>query len=70
LDHRENGYGKQTPALTGCGPGKNPSWRQALTDPRERKWQLLIPGPWAHWMKIWFEKYFLWKMRTGRVNWP
>ena len=38
--------------------------------PRERKWQLLIPGPWAHWMKIWFEKYFLWKMRTGRVNWP
>lgn len=38
--------------------------------PRDRKWQLLIPGPWGHWTKVWFEKYFLWKMRTGRVNWP
>ncbi len=38
--------------------------------PRDRKWQLLVPGPWGHWMKVWFEKYFLWKMRTGRVNWP
>jgi sulfide:quinone oxidoreductase len=38
--------------------------------PRDRKWQLLLPGPWAHWMKVWFERYFLWKMRTGRVNWP
>lgn len=38
--------------------------------PRDRKWQLLIPGPWAHGAKLGFEKYFLWKMRTGRVNWP
>ncbi|MCS6860620.1 MAG: FAD-dependent oxidoreductase [Abditibacteriales bacterium] len=45
-----------------------------LTDriyaPSQRKVQLLIPGPWAHWMKVWFERYFLWKMRTGRVNLP
>lgn len=38
--------------------------------PRERKWQLLIPGPWGHWAKVAFEKYYLWKMRTGRVHWP
>jgi sulfide:quinone oxidoreductase len=45
-----------------------------LTDriykPGQRKLELLIPGPWAHWSKLLFEKYFLWKMRTGRVNWP
>lgn len=45
-----------------------------LTDriykPGQRKVELLIPGPWAHWFKLFFEKYFLWKMRTGRVNWP
>ena len=38
--------------------------------PKRRKWQTLIPGPWAHWAKLAFEKYFIWKMRTGRVNWP
>ncbi len=38
--------------------------------PQQRRWQTLIPGPWAHWAKLLFEKYFLWKMRTGRVNWP
>jgi sulfide:quinone oxidoreductase len=38
--------------------------------PRQRMWQMLIPGPWGHWAKVWFEKYFLWKMRTGRVGWP
>jgi sulfide:quinone oxidoreductase len=25
---------------------------------------------WAKWMKIWFEKYFLYKMKHGRSNWP
>lgn len=25
---------------------------------------------WAKWMKIWFEKYFLYKMKHGRANWP
>lgn len=38
--------------------------------PKRRRWQTLIPGPWAHWAKLAFERYFLWKMRTGRVNWP
>jgi sulfide:quinone oxidoreductase len=38
--------------------------------PKRRRWQTLIPGPWAHWAKLAFEKYFLWKMRTGRVTWP
>lgn len=37
---------------------------------RQRKTELLIPGPWAHWAKVAFEKYALWKMRTGRVAWP
>ncbi|MCS6953538.1 MAG: FAD/NAD(P)-binding oxidoreductase [Bryobacterales bacterium] len=37
---------------------------------RHRKTELLIPGPWAHWAKVAFEKYALWKMRTGRVAWP
>jgi sulfide:quinone oxidoreductase len=35
-----------------------------------RKYELLIPGPWSHWVKILFEKYYLWKMRTGRVYLP
>ena len=38
--------------------------------PNRRRWESLIPGPWAHWAKLAFEKYYLWKMRTGRVNWP
>ncbi|MFO0938264.1 MAG: FAD-dependent oxidoreductase [Gemmataceae bacterium] len=38
--------------------------------PNRRRWQTLIPGPWAHWAKLAFEWYFIWKMRTGRVNWP
>lgn len=25
---------------------------------------------WAKWMKIWFERYFLYKMKHGHVNWP
>ncbi|MCX7722691.1 MAG: FAD-dependent oxidoreductase [Verrucomicrobiae bacterium] len=36
----------------------------------QRKLELLIPGPWAHWVKLLLEKYFLWKFRTGRVNLP
>jgi sulfide:quinone oxidoreductase len=31
---------------------------------------ILIPGPQNHAMKLAFEKYFIWKMRTGRVNLP
>lgn len=35
-----------------------------------RKHGVLIPGPQSHWMKIGFEKYFLWKMRNGYVQLP
>ena len=35
-----------------------------------RKSELLIPGPWSHWAKLAFEKYFLWKMRHGAVYMP
>jgi sulfide:quinone oxidoreductase len=35
-----------------------------------RKYQILIPGPWSHWAKILFEKYYLWKMRKGLVYLP
>jgi sulfide:quinone oxidoreductase len=35
-----------------------------------RKHELLIPGPQAHWAKLAFEKYFLWKMRHGYVGMP
>lgn len=37
---------------------------------RPRKYEILIPGPWSHWAKVLFEKYYLWKMRTGRVHLP
>jgi sulfide:quinone oxidoreductase len=37
--------------------------------PKFRRWESLIPGPWAHWAKLAFEKFYLWKMRTGRVSW-
>jgi sulfide:quinone oxidoreductase len=35
-----------------------------------RKHGVLIPGPQNHLFKLGFEKYFMWKMRTGRVNLP
>ncbi|MBF0369113.1 MAG: FAD-dependent oxidoreductase [Magnetococcales bacterium] len=35
-----------------------------------RKIQLLIPGPWSHWLKIVLEKYLIWKLRTGRMQLP
>ncbi len=35
-----------------------------------RKYEILIPGPWSHWAKVMFEKYYLWKTRTGRVYLP
>lgn len=37
---------------------------------KPRKMELLIPGPWAHWGKLAFEKYFMWKMRHGAVYLP
>ncbi len=45
-----------------------------LTDrvyaPKNRKVQILLPGPWIHWGKLAFERYFVWKMRTGQVRLP
>jgi sulfide:quinone oxidoreductase len=35
-----------------------------------RKHAAMIPGPQAHAMKLAFEKYFIWKARTGHVNLP
>ena len=35
-----------------------------------RKHGMLIPGPQNHLAKLAFEKYFLWKMKGGRVNLP
>jgi sulfide:quinone oxidoreductase len=35
-----------------------------------RKFQILIPGPWSHWAKILFEKYYLWKMKHGVTYLP
>lgn len=35
-----------------------------------RKHSVMIPGPQAHAMKVAFEKYFMWKTRTGRVGLP
>lgn len=35
-----------------------------------RKHGMLIPGPQNHLMKLGFEKYFIWKMKNGRVNLP
>ena len=35
-----------------------------------RKYEILIPGPWSHWAKVVFEKYFLWKLPTARVYLP
>jgi sulfide:quinone oxidoreductase len=37
---------------------------------RPRKYEILIPGPWSHWAKLIFEKYYLWKMRNGLVELP
>jgi sulfide:quinone oxidoreductase len=30
----------------------------------------LRKGVWAKWMKVWFERYFLFKMKQGLSNWP
>ena len=35
-----------------------------------RKYHLLFPGPWSHWMKVWFEKYYMWKMKNGFSGLP
>lgn len=39
-----------------------------LLPPRQE--MKLRKAVWAKWMKIWFEKYFLFKMKRGISNWP
>lgn len=36
--------------------------------PRQR--EILLSGPWSHWSKVLFEKYYLKRMRTGRNYLP
>jgi sulfide:quinone oxidoreductase len=36
--------------------------------PRDREW--LIPGPWSHWAKLAFEKYYINKMKYGVSRLP
>lgn len=35
-----------------------------------RKYQFLIPGPWSHWAKLIFEKYYMWKLKKGLTYLP
>jgi sulfide:quinone oxidoreductase len=37
---------------------------------KPRRFELMIPGPWSHWAKIGFEKYYMTKMRRGMVRLP
>lgn len=37
---------------------------------KPRKYHILFPGPWLHWVKVWFEKYYLWKIRNGYTQLP
>ncbi len=37
---------------------------------KPRKYHILFPGPWSHWIKVWFEKYYIWKMRNGYTQLP
>lgn len=39
-----------------------------LLSPRQEI--ILKKAKWAKWLKVWFEKYFLFKMRHGIPNWP
>jgi sulfide:quinone oxidoreductase len=35
-----------------------------------RKQAFVGVGPWWHWSKLMFEKYYMWKVRTGRIYLP
>jgi sulfide:quinone oxidoreductase len=37
---------------------------------KPRKFELMVPGPWSHWAKIAFEKYYMAKMRRGLTQLP
>jgi sulfide:quinone oxidoreductase len=37
---------------------------------KPRRYEIMIPGPWSHWAKLAFEKYYLTKMKLGAVTLP
>jgi sulfide:quinone oxidoreductase len=37
---------------------------------KPRRYEIMIPGPWSHWAKLAFEKYYLNKMKLGMVYLP
>ena len=39
-----------------------------ILEPRQH--EILVPGPWSHWAKVLFEKYYLWKMKAGYSSLP
>jgi sulfide:quinone oxidoreductase len=37
---------------------------------KPRKFEVMVPGPWAHWAKLGFERYYMTKIRNGLVQLP
>lgn len=37
---------------------------------KPRRYEIMIPGPWSHWAKLAFEKYYIGKMKRGLVQLP
>jgi sulfide:quinone oxidoreductase len=37
---------------------------------KPRKFEVMVPGPWAHWAKLAFERYYMAKMRKGLAYLP
>jgi sulfide:quinone oxidoreductase len=37
---------------------------------KPRRFEVMVPGPWAHWAKLGFEKYYMAKMKNGLVQLP
>lgn len=37
---------------------------------KPRKVEIMLPGPWSHWAKLAFERYYMAKMRNGLVQLP
>jgi sulfide:quinone oxidoreductase len=37
---------------------------------RPRRYEIMIPGPWSHWAKLAFEKYYLTRIKHGLVYLP
>jgi sulfide:quinone oxidoreductase len=37
---------------------------------KPRRWEVMVPGPWSHWAKLAFERYYMTKMKKGLVQLP